>query len=338
MANILVTGGAGYIGSHIVVELFSAGHAPVILDDFRNSQPSVTENIEKIISKKPTVYRGDCTDAQFVESVFRDNTFDGVIHLCALKAVGESIEKPLEYYQNNIGALITTLDATVRHKTSAFVFSSSATVYGEPDTLPLTEESPRKHASSPYGNTKQIGEDIVRDVSATNKQNIHSVSLRYFNPIGAHPSGNIGELPLGVPQNLVPYLTQAVAKKRPPLTVFGNDYPTPDGTCIRDYIHVVDLARAHVATLEHLLSLQSNSSSYAVYNVGTGKGTSVLELIHLFKEATGISVPYAMGSRRAGDVVSCYADASKIKRDLGWASKLSIKDALRDAWKWEKSL
>jgi len=336
--NILVTGGAGYIGSHTVVELAKAGHVPIILDDFRNSRESVLDGLETILGSRPKIYRGDCADTDFVESVFSNENIDGVIHFAALKAVGESIGKPLLYYRNNIGSLVTVLDATLRHGARAFVFSSSATVYGEPDSLPIKETDPRKPATSPYGNTKQIGEDILRDTTLASEGTLRSVALRYFNPIGAHESGTIGELPLGVPNNLVPYLTQTAAGLRERLTIFGNDYPTQDGTCIRDYIHVVDLARAHIAALDHLFSSETDQPAYDVYNVGTGHGTSVQELVDTFERETGVKVPSVVGPRRTGDISSCYANADKIRHNLGWSAEISISQALTDSWRWQQNL
>lgn len=339
MPSILITGGAGYIGSHTTVALLEAGYTPVIVDNFYNSNPGVLDGIEHISGVRPKLYTGDCANVDLLETIFSENTIDGIIHFSALKSVGESLQKPLEYYRNNIGTLLSVLETAQKYDSvRAFVFSSSATVYGEPDTSPIPETANRKPAVSPYGNTKQIGEDIIRDTTLAKGGHLRAISLRYFNPIGAHPSGLIGELPIGAPNNLVPYLTQAVAKKRPPLTVFGNDYPTPDGTCIRDYIHVVDLANAHVATLRHLLDISLDNPPYAVYNVGTGKGTSVQELITTFETVNDLPVPHTIGKRRPGDVISCWADASQIQKDLGWHSTLTLKDALRDAWKWENSL
>lgn len=338
MHQILVTGGSGYIGSHTVVELHNAGYTPIIVDNFCNSNPSSLDGIETITGTRPKLYTGDCTDEAVLENIFTENTIDGVIHFAALKSVGESIEKPILYYRNNIGALLTILSVAMRHNVHAFVFSSSATVYGEPDTNPILETADRKPATSPYGNTKQIGEDILRDSVLTSNGSLRAIALRYFNPIGAHPTGHIGELPLGAPNNLVPYLTQATAKKRTPLTVFGNDYPTPDGTCIRDYIHVVDLASAHIAALQSLLDAKVDNPPYDVYNVGTGKGTSVKELISTFEKTTGIPVPHTIGQRRPGDVASCYADATKIQKNLNWKAIHSLEQALADAWKWENAV
>ncbi len=336
--NILVTGGAGYIGSHTVVEIAKSGHTPIIVDDFRNSRESAVDGIESILGYRPTVHAGDCTDPTFVESVFSQESIDGIIHFAALKSVGESVERPLPYYQNNIGSLVAVLEAALRHGTKAFVFSSSATVYGEPDSNPIPETAPRKQATTPYGNTKQIGEDILRDTAYASNGLLRSVSLRYFNPIGAHESGLIGELPIGVPNNLVPYVTQTAAGLRERLTIFGNDYPTPDGTCIRDYIHVVDLAKAHITTLEYLFSEDVNKPAYDVYNVGTGNGTSVQELIETFERETGVKVPHTVGPRRAGDVVVCYADPGKMNRELEWKAEFTTSQAMIDSWRWQRNL
>jgi UDP-glucose 4-epimerase len=336
--NILVTGGAGYIGSHTVVELVRAGYTPIIIDDFRNSDKSSLEGIAQILGFSPKTHIGDCADTTFVESVFSQDEIDGVIHFAAIKSVGESMTNPLSYYRNNIGSLVTVLEATLRHGTRAFVFSSSATVYGEPDVLPITESAPRKPANSTYGNTKQICEDILRETTIAADGRLRSISLRYFNPIGAHETGLIGELPLGIPNNLVPYLTQAAAGIREQLTIFGDDYPTHDGTCIRDYIHVVDLADAHISTLKHLFSSDSDRPAYDVYNVGTGHGTSVQELIDTFERETGVKVPSVVGPRRTGDVASVYADPGKIERDFGWKTRLSVAQALKDSWRWQQNL
>jgi UDP-glucose 4-epimerase len=335
--NILVTGGAGFIGSHTVVALQEAGHTPIIIDNFCNSQASVLDGIEKILGSRPKIHVGDCTDRVFLEKVFSQESIDGVIHFAALKSVGESIANPEQYHQNNVGSLEAVLDAALRYNVRAFVFSSSATVYGEPDVLPIPETAPRKPATSPYGETKQICEDRLQE-AASNHDTLHSIALRYFNPIGAHPSGLIGELPIGTPNNLVPYLTQTAAGLREQLTIHGNDYPTPDGTCIRDYLHVMDLATAHIAALEALSSGAKPRPAYDVYNVGTGRGTSVQELLDTFTQATGVPVPHIIGPRRPGDIVSCYADPSKIQQELGWQAKLSVSQALTDAWNWQKSL
>lgn len=336
--KILITGGAGFIGSHTAVALAESGFEPVIIDDLRNSDISVLKGITKITGKKPLFFQGDCCNSVFLESVSGQvGPIDGVIHFAALKAVGESVAKPLEYYRNNLDSLLAILEWMRTQNVQNLIFSSSATVYGDPQKLPLTENDPRKEASSPYGNTKKIAEDIIFDVAKSKSFPLKAALLRYFNPIGAHPSARIGELPLGTPNNLVPYLTQAAAQKRGPLTVFGNDYPTPDGSGVRDYIHVMDLAEAHVATLSFLLQKDSKAIFCSAFNVGTGNGTSVLELIAKFEKETGVKVPYSIGSRRNGDVAACWADATKIAREVGWHAKRSVSEALRDAWRWEKS-
>ena len=334
--NILVTGGAGFIGSHTVVELINAGHTPIILDNFCNSNISSLQGIEKITSVRPKVYEGDCTDPHFVASVFASEHIDGVIHFAALKAVGESTQQPLLYYRNNIDSLLTILECMRTYDVKYFVFSSSATVYGEPDTLPLSETAPRKKSTSPYGNTKQICEDIIQDTAQASSGKLQAISLRYFNPIGAHPSGLIGELPIGTPNNLVPFVTQTAAGIREALTIFGDDYATPDGTCIRDYIHVVDLAQAHIKTIEYLQSHEN--LAYDAYNVGTGTGASVQTLLRTFEQVNGIKVPFVVGPRREGDIMSCYADPSKINTDMHWHTTLTLEDALRDAWHWQQTL
>ncbi|MDP1833613.1 MAG: UDP-glucose 4-epimerase GalE [Candidatus Moranbacteria bacterium] len=334
--KILVTGGAGYIGSHTAVALHQAGHTPIILDDFRNSSPSAIEGIAKIIEEQPILHTGDCTDAEFVQSVFSTHQIDGVIHFVGLKSVGESVQKPLDYYRNNVDSLLTVLEAMQKFQTPRLIFSSSATVYGEADACPITEEAPTKKSASPYGNTKQICEDIIADTVASRAFPLQAIALRYFNPIGAHPSGYIGELPIGTPNNLVPYLTQAAAKKRGQLTVFGNDYPTPDGTGVRDFIHVMDLAEAHLSALDYLAKKEDLSSRYEIFNVGTGRGTSVLELIDTFEKINGVPVPHTFGPRRPGDIATCFADARKIEQTIGWQAKRPISEALKDAWNWEQ--
>jgi UDP-glucose 4-epimerase len=333
--KILITGGAGFIGSHTAVELLAAGHTPIILDNFSNSEKWILERIEKITGTKVSFYEGDCIDKNFVESVFAaEKNIDGVIHFAGLKAVGESIEKPLEYYRNNLDSSLTILEIMQKFKTKFFIFSSSATVYGEAETNPISETAPRKPATNPYGNTKAMIEDITHD-AVTASQSLSAISLRYFNPIGAHPSGLIGELPKGTPNNLVPYLVQVAAGKREFLTVFGDDYDTPDGTGVRDFIHVVDLAKAHVATLEYLQ--KQTAPFYDIFNVGTGNGTSVKELITAFEKANGVPVPYQIGPRRAGDIAACWADPQKINTLMGWQSEKTIATAMQDAWNWEKN-
>jgi UDP-glucose 4-epimerase len=331
--NILVTGGAGFIGSHTVVELQKVGFTSIILDNFSNSDIKVVDGLEKIMGEKVKCYQANINDASVWDTIFTEQKIDGIIHFAANKAVGESVEKPLKYYRNNVAATVLMIEKMIEHGINNLVFSSSCTVYGQPEALPVTEDSPVQPATSPYGNSKQICEEIIRDtVQSTN--NLHAISLRYFNPIGAHESCLIGELPLGVPANLVPFLTQSVAGIRGQLAVYGNDYDTPDGTAIRDYIHVVDLAKAHVSALNLLLK-QPEGRYYDFFNIGTGKGSSVLEVITAFEEATGLKVDYAIKPRREGDVVAVYADCTKSKTILGWQTEKTLKDALGDAWKWQ---
>lgn len=335
--NILVTGGTGFIGSHTVVALVEAGFHPVLVDDFSNSQAGVLDGLANILGKKPTFYKQDCHDYAELCRIIKDEKISGVIHFAASKAVGESMLQPLRYYDNNLGSLITVLRAMRAEGVPNLIFSSSCTVYGEPAVLPVTEETPVQPASSVYGNTKQIGEEILRDVAAADPA-LHIISLRYFNPIGAHPSAHIGELPLGVPGNLVPFITQTAAGLRPSLTIFGDDYPTPDGTCVRDYIHVMDLAEAHVAALQQLTAPQPETSNYQVFNLGTGQGNSVLELIKTFEEVSGQPLNYQIGPRRPGDISAVYADATKVRAGLGWTASRSLREALADAWRWQQSL
>jgi UDP-glucose 4-epimerase len=335
MQKVLVTGGVGYIGSHTVVELISAGFEPVIIDNFSNSEPWILDRIEEITGVKPVLYEGDCTDVDFVDSVFKaEKTIVSVVHFAGFKAVGESVENPLKYYKNNVGSTVAVLEAMARNDVTHFVFSSSATVYGEPDTNPIVETAPRKKALSPYGATKAVCEDVIEDAAKSSQ--LKAVSLRYFNPIGAHASGKIGELPKGVPNNLVPFITQTVAGIREQLTIFGTDYPTPDGSCIRDFIHVVDLARAHIAALRFLETKED--SFYDVFNVGTGKGTSVLELIRSFENANQVTVPHVIGTRRKGDIAEYYADPSKIATVMAWKSEYTIDTSLQDSWRWQCAL
>lgn len=333
--KILVTGGAGFIGSHTVVELVKSGYTSIIIDNLSNSEKSVLSGIEKILGSKPVFYEGNFQDKALLNQVTKEHKIDGVIHFAASKKVGESVEKPLLYYQNNVSGLLTLLEFMEESKIPNLIFSSSATVYGNTDKLPITEEAPMQPAESPYGATKQMGEIIINDTTKVSK-NLRSLSLRYFNPIGAHPSANIGELALGTPANLVPFVTQTAAGIRPSLTIFGNDYSTPDGTCIRDYIHVVDLARAHVKALGHVSN--QSSSYYDVFNIGTGKGSSVLEVIETFEKITGKKVPYTIGDRRSGDVVQSYAAVDKANKTLAWKSELTLADALRDSWAWQQQI
>ncbi len=334
--KILITGGTGFIGSHTFIELHDSGFETVILDNLSNSNLKVLDGIKSITGTSPQFYNLDCNDASAIDDLFGKEKFDGVIHFAANKAVGESVEKPLMYYENNLGSLLVLLKAMKKHKVDKFVFSSSCTVYGQPDALPVTEQTPRKPANSPYGNTKAIGEDIIRDYVHSGA-GIKAISLRYFNPVGAHPSAAIGELPLGVPGNLVPYLTQTAAGLREKLTVFGADYDTPDGTCIRDFIHVVDLAKAHVKALI-LLGDQSAENYYDVFNIGTGSGNTVLEIINTFEEVNGVKLNYSIGPRRAGDIEQIYATVDKANQVLNWRTEKTLADSLRDAWNWQKKL
>lgn len=334
MDKILVTGGLGYIGSHVVVELLKKGSEVVIIDDLSNSRESVLDGIEKITNQRPTWENVDIRDKEGLKNFFtKYHNFDGVIHFAASKSVGESVSNPMLYYQNNVVGLINLVEACLENKLDNFIFSSSCTVYGEPNSLPINESEPLKPASSPYGATKQMGEEILKDVAKAN--NLKTIFLRYFNPVGAHPSALIGELPLDTPQNLVPFVTQTAAGVHEKLTVFGDDYDTPDGSCIRDYIHVQDLADAHIAALNYL---RESKEPYEVFNIGTGQGSSVLELIHSFKEVTGVDVPYEIGGRREGDLPNIYADSEKAVNKLNWKAKLDMKQALADAWRWESSL
>ena len=334
--NILVTGGAGFIGSHTVVELEKAGYHAVLLDDFSNSEQSVLAGLKHILDKPVTCYQGDFGDVALLKKIFQDECIDGIIHFAAKKAVGESVEKPLKYYKNNVGSTITLLETAIAEGVNKMVFSSSCTVYGQPDRLPVTEETPIQQASSPYGNTKQICEEIIRDTVHSGAA-LNAISLRYFNPIGAHQSALIGELPLGVPSNLVPFVTQVAAGIRPKLVVFGDDYHTSDGTCVRDFIHVVDLAKAHVKALGILFKC-SEQSYYDVFNIGTGQGNTVLEVIDTFETMTGVKVNYEIGKRREGDIEQIFADVTKSKEQLGWQTEKSLNEALADAWRWQLEL
>lgn len=333
--KILTTGGAGFIGAHTVVELHHAGFDTVIVDDLSRTDETLLNGIEKITGQKPNFHRGNCCDIDFVRNVFKqEKNIAGVIHFAAFKAVGESVEKPLDYYRNNIGSLVTVLEVMKEFKVLDFIFSSSCTVYGQPDVIPVNESAPFKRAESPYGATKQMSERILEDAHTTG---FRMVSLRYFNPIGAHPSAHLGELPVGVPSNLVPYITQTAIGKRPKLTVFGNDYKTPDGTNVRDFIHVVDVADAHVKAFE-FLQHQTNTPLYKVYNLGTGEGVSVMQLIEKFQQVTGVKLNYEIGKRRPGDVEKVYADPGKIMHELKWKAQYAIDDGLKHAWAWEQKL
>lgn len=333
MAKILVTGGTGYIGSHTVVELFNAGYDVVIVDNLSNSEAAILNQIEKITGKKPEHEFFDlCDEAKVQDFLSRHTDITGIIHFAAYKAVGESVQLPLKYYKNNLYSLINILESLDRKMN--FVFSSSCTVYGQPEVLPVTEDAPVQKAESPYGNTKQICEEILTDYCSVNKD-LSVISLRYFNPVGAHETGLIGELPIGVPNCLVPFITQSAIGKRGPITVYGNDYNTPDGSAVRDYIHVVDLAKAHVSAIKRLESAAAEDN-YEVFNLGTGKGTSVLEVINAFESSTGETLNYTIGARRPGDVEQVWGDVTKSSNLLGWSAALGIEEMMKSAWKWEK--
>lgn len=335
--KILVTGGLGFIGSHTTVELQQAGFEVVIIDDCSNASEEVLKGIEAVTGKEPLFYKMDLREKDKVRSFFHEHPdLTGVIHFAASKAVGESVEKPLLYYENNLGTLVYILQFLSGLNKQNFIFSSSCTVYGQADVLPITEQSKVKPAESPYGNTKQIGEEIIRDTCRI-APDLHAISLRYFNPIGAHPSINLGELPLGVPANLVPFITQTAVGLREELSVFGNDYPTSDGTCIRDYIHVVDLAKAHVVALQRLIE-SKQKENYEVFNIGTGAGNSVLEVIQSFERVSGKKLKYKIVDRRPGDVISAYADTTKANEVLSWKAEMNLDEAMRDAWKWEQKI
>lgn len=335
MSKILVTGGTGFIGSHTVVELHNAGYEVIIVDDLSNSSPKILQQIEAITGSKPKFVELDLTDESRVKDfVLQHNDISGVIHFAAFKAVGESVQQPLKYYRNNFYSLINLVNAF--DSKINFVFSSSCTVYGQPDVLPVNEDAPTKKAESPYGNTKQVAEEILQETCAVTPQ-LKVISLRYFNPVGAHHTALIGELPIGVPQNLVPFITQSAIGKRGPITVYGNDYDTPDGSAIRDYIHVVDLAKAHVAAIKRLEGNQA-SANYEVFNLGTGKGSSVLQVIEAFEQSTGVKLNYTIGARREGDVEKVWGDVTKSSRDLGWKAELGLNEMMSSAWKWEKYL
>jgi len=335
--KILVTGGLGFIGSHTVVALQEKGYEVVIIDNLSNSNLSVLDGITKITGRKPIFAQLDLRDKSALIDFFNQySDIEGVIHFAASKAVGESLEKPLLYYENNLTTLIYLLQQMQEKGIRNFIFSSSCTVYGEPDSLPISEQAPIKPALSPYGNTKQIGEEIIRD-TAKAYPHFKSIALRYFNPIGAHSSADIGELPLGIPQNLIPFVTQTAAGIRKQLSVFGNDYPTSDGTAIRDYIHVVDLAESHVAALERLLD-NRQKANFEVFNIGTGRGSSVMEIIKTFETVNGLKLNYKIVDRREGDVTAVWADTSLAERELGWKARLTMEDALRDAWHWQQQI
>jgi UDP-glucose 4-epimerase len=333
--KILVTGAAGYIGAHTVVELDQAGYEPILIDNFSKSDHTLLEGLKKITGKSHQFFEGDCNEKSFLNDVFTSHgPFDCVLHFAAFKSVGESVDNPLLYYKNNVGSLITLLEVMQEHKTVNLIFSSSCTVYGQPDVIPVKENAPFKRAESPYGATKQICERILEDVFG---KGFRIISLRYFNPIGAHPSALLGELPIGSPNNLVPYITQTAAGVRDKLTVFGNDYSTPDGSCVRDFIHVVDLGAAHVKAMERLAN-DSKKPLLEVYNLGTGVGVSVLQLVEQFMKVTQVKLPYVIGPRRPGDVEQVYGDPSKANYELDWRTKYSIQDSLLHAWQWEKHI
>ena len=335
--KILVTGGLGFIGSHTVVELQQKGYEVIIIDNLSNATLSVLDGIENITGIRPYFEQLELRDKSAVFSFFEVNQdINGVIHFAASKAVGESVSNPLLYYENNINTLVYVLQALEKYKIANVIFSSSCTVYGQADKLPITENAAIKKAESPYGNTKQIGEEIIKEVCGVSKD-LNAIALRYFNPIGAHPSSEIGELPIGVPQNLVPFITQTGIGIRKELSVFGNDYPTVDGTCVRDYIHVVDLAKAHVVALERLIN-RRNKNNYETFNVGTGNGSTVLEVIQSFERVSGTSLNYCIAPRRSGDVISAYADTTKVNIELGWKAESTLDDAMRSAWNWENKI
>ncbi len=335
--RILVTGGTGYIGSHTVVELQKAGYPVVIIDNLSNSNKEVLDGIERITGIRPDFVEADCTDIKALDKLFTDYPgIKGIINFAASKAVGESMQKPILYYRNNLATLLNLLEEMPVHGVKGIVFSSSCTVYGEPDVNPVTEQSPIKKATSPYGNTKQISEEIITDVINAGAP-IKSVILRYFNPVGAHPSAEIGELPNGVPQNLIPYLTQTAMGIRKELSVFGDDYNTPDGSCIRDYIDVVDLAKAHVIAVERMLEDKSDEK-IEIFNLGTGNGLSVLQLINTFEDATGVKVPHKIVGRRAGDIEKVWANPTYANEVLGWKADTPIADTMRSAWAWQCKL
>jgi UDP-glucose 4-epimerase len=335
--QILVTGGTGYIGSHTAVELINEGFEVIIVDNLSNSRIEVLDGIEKITGKRPLFEQFDLCDHENVNLFLKKNPkLEAVVHFAALKAVGESVAIPLKYYRNNIISLINLIEGMSKHNIHNFVFSSSCTVYGQPDILPVTEQAPVKKALSPYGNTKRISEEIIQDAQIPDKK-LAAISLRYFNPVGAHPSALIGELPLGIPNNLVPFITQTAIGIHKELKIFGNNYNTPDGSCIRDYINVVDLAKAHVVAINRLIKGQ-NKNSFEVFNLGTGQGFSVLEIINTFQKVTGINIHYKVVDRRAGDIEKVWADTSFANKELGWKTEKTIEETLLSAWNWEKHI
>ena len=330
--NILLTGGAGYIGSHTLVQLDKAGHSVVVVDNFMNSQPEAIRRVEQIIGKKVPFIEADIRDRAAMDKVFTDHKIDAVINFAGLKAVGESVAKPLEYYENNMNGVFVLCDVMRQHGCKNIICAAAARVYGDPAIIPITEECPKGHCTNPYGQTKSMLEEVLMDVQKAD-QEWNVVLLRYFNPIGAHKSGTIGENPNGIPNNLMPYITQVAVGKRQELGVFGNDYDTHDGTGVRDYIHVVDLARAHVAALQAI----ERKQGIAIYNIGTGHGYSVLDVVNAFIKANGVDVPYAIKPRRPGDIATCYCNPAKAKKELGWEAQYGIEDMCRDSWNWQKN-
>ncbi len=332
MGKILVTGGAGYIGSHTVVELIDNGYEVVVVDNLSNSSKESLSRVEKITGAQVKFYENDIADMDAMDRIFVENDIDAVIHFAGLKAVGESVEKPLEYYKNNISGTLNMCEVMRKHGVKNIIFSSSATVYGDPETVPITEECPKGVCTNPYGWTKSMLEQILMDLNVADPE-WNVILLRYFNPIGAHKSGLIGEDPNGIPNNLMPYITKVATKQLERLNVFGDDYPTPDGTGVRDYIHVVDLAKGHVKALEKIVE----NPGVKIYNLGTGKGYSVLEVVKNFEDASGVEIPYVIAPRRVGDIAECYADASLAKEELGWEAEFGIKEMCADSWNWQKN-